>query len=77
MFFDVTTIDADYVSDQMWADLTGGIGKSKTWVLAIDANGVSKGGFTSPIYFGGTGWEWDPAFADISYQVSLPEIMVL
>ena len=66
--FDVTTIDAEYVSGQMWTDLTGGIGKSKTWVLAIDANGVSKGGFTSPFYFGGTGWEWDPNFSDIGWS---------
>src|ERR1035437_757200 len=65
--FDVTTIDAAYVSGQMWTDLTGGIGKSKTWVLDLDANGVSKGGFTSPFYYGGTGWEWDPAFSDIGW----------
>jgi hypothetical protein len=66
--FEVTTIDADYVSGPMWVNLTGGLGKSKTWVLAIDANGVSKGGFTSPFYFGGTGWEWDPAFSDIGWS---------
>ncbi|MDD4968922.1 MAG: hypothetical protein PHT07_05795 [Paludibacter sp.] len=65
--FEVTTIDADYVSGPMWVNLTGGLGKSKTWVLAIDADGVSKGGFTSPFYFGGTGWEWDPAFSDIGW----------
>ena len=64
--FEVTTIDADYVSGQMWTDLTGGINKSKTWVLDLDANGVSKY-FTSPFYYGGTGWEWDPAFADIGW----------
>ena len=73
--FDVTTIDEAYVSGQMWIDLTGGLGKSKTWVLDLDAKGVSKY-FTSPFYFGGTGWEWDPAFADIGWLVSLPEIMV-
>lgn len=64
--FDVTTIDANYVSGPMWTNLTGGIGQSKTWVLDLDANGKSKY-FTSPFYFGGTGWEWDPNFSDIGW----------
>lgn len=64
--FEVKTIDEAYVSGQMWTDLTGGLGKSKTWVLDIDANAVSKG-FAGPFYFGGTGWEWDPAFKDIPW----------
>lgn len=64
--FDVTTIDADYVSGPMWTNLTGGIGKSKTWVLDLDAKGVSKY-FTCPFYFGWTGGGWDPAFADIGW----------
>jgi hypothetical protein len=53
----------------MWTLLAGGLGKSKTWVLALDANGaVTKGGFfVGPFYFGGTGWEWDPAFSDIGW----------
>ena len=62
----ISTIDAAYVSDPKWAYLTGGLGKSKTWVLDLNANGVSKY-FTSPFYYGGTGWEWDPAFADIGW----------
>ena len=65
--FDVTTIDADYVSDPMWTNLTGGIGKSKTWVLDLDANGVSKY-FAGSMYYGGTGWEWDPAWKDIGWS---------
>ena len=64
--FEITTIDADYVSGQMWIDLAGGLGKSKVWVLDLDANAKSKY-FTSPFYYGGTGWEWDPAFADIGW----------
>ncbi|MDD5186274.1 MAG: hypothetical protein PHS84_13525 [Paludibacter sp.] len=69
--FEVTTIDAAYVSGQMWTDLTGGINKSKTWVLDLDANGVSKY-FLGPFYYGGidakTGpWEWDPKFSDIGW----------
>jgi len=70
--FDVTTIDADYVSGSMWTYLTGGINKSKTWVMDLDANGVSKY-FTCPFYFAGlnadgSGWEWDPNFADIGWS---------
>ena len=64
--FEITTIDAAYVSGQMWINLAGGLGKSKTWVLDLDANGKCKY-FTSPFYYGGTGWEWDPAFADIGW----------
>ncbi|MGD9928374.1 MAG: hypothetical protein AB7U05_00025 [Mangrovibacterium sp.] len=64
--FTLTTVDEDFVSDPMWTFLTGGIGQSKTWVLDLDANGVSKY-FAGPFYFGGTGWEWDPAFSDIPW----------
>lgn len=63
----ISTIDADYVSDQMWTDLTGGLGNSKTWVWDIDANSVSKY-FVGPFYFGGTGWEWGPALKDIGWS---------
>jgi hypothetical protein len=62
----ITTIDQKTVSDPMWIKLTGGLGKSKTWVLDLDANGVSKY-FSGPFYFGGTGWQWDPAFKDIPW----------
>lgn len=63
----ITTIDQKTVSDPMWIKLTGGLGKSKTWVLDLDANAVSKY-FAGPFYFGGTGWEWDPAFKDIGWS---------
>ncbi len=55
----INTIDKEYVSDTTWTDLTGGLGNSKTWVMDLDANGVSKY-FTSPVYFGSTTGEWDP-----------------
>jgi hypothetical protein len=39
----ITTIDEKTVSDPMWIKITGGgLGKSRTWVLDLDANGVSK-----------------------------------
>ena len=63
----ITTIDQKTVSDPMWIKLTGGLGHSKTWVLDIDAASVSKF-FAGPFYFGGTGWEWDPAFKDIGWS---------
>jgi hypothetical protein len=62
----INTLDQHAVSDPMWVNLTGGYGKSKTWVMDLDANGVSKY-FSSPFYYGGTGWEWDPAFKDIGW----------
>ncbi|WP_205513600.1 hypothetical protein [Longitalea arenae] len=63
----ITTIDEKTVSDPMWIKLTGGgLGKSRTWVLDLDANGVSKY-FKGPFYFAGPGWVWDPAFKDIPW----------
>jgi len=62
----VNTLDQAAVSGPLWVNLTGGNGKSKTWVLDLDANGVSKY-FGGPFYYGGTGWEWDPAFKDIGW----------
>jgi hypothetical protein len=63
----ITTIDKNAVSDPMWIKITGGgLGNSRTWVLDLDEKGVSKF-FAGPFYFGGTGWEWDPAFKDIGW----------
>jgi len=58
--FEVTTIDEAYVNGPMWTNLAGGFGKSKTWVLDIDANGKSKY-FVGPMFFAGPyySWEWD------------------
>jgi len=62
----ISSLDQNAVNKPMWISLTGGYGKSKTWVLDLDAAGVSKY-FTSSFYFGGTGWEWDPNFKDIGW----------
>lgn len=62
----INSIDQNTVSQPMWIQLAGGLGNSKTWVLDLDAAGKSKF-FTSPFYFGGTGWEWAPNFSDISW----------
>ena len=55
----ITSIDATTVSDPLWVKLTGGLGKSKTWRLDLDANGKSKY-FGGPVYFAGENmsWEW-------------------
>ena len=63
----ISSLDQNAVNTPMWTALTGGFGQSKTWVMDVDAKGVSKY-FTSPFYFGGTGWEWDPAFKDIGWS---------
>jgi hypothetical protein len=61
----ITTLDQNAVSTPQWTALTGGFGKSKAWVLDLDANGVSKF-FGGPIYFGGNSggaWEWDAGWS--------------
>jgi hypothetical protein len=63
----IDALDQNAVSTPMWIALTGGYGQSKTWVMDLDAAGVSKY-FTCSFYFGGTGWEWDPAWKDIGWS---------
>lgn len=58
----ISTLDSTAVSTPEWTNLTGGYGKSKTWVLDLTSSGTSKL-FNGPIYFGGTGWEWDAGWA--------------
>jgi len=57
----INTLDSLAVSTPEWTNLTGGYGKSKTWVLDLTPTGTSKL-FNGPVYFGGTGWEWDAAW---------------
>lgn len=54
----VTTIDEKYVSDPLWALLTGGLGNEKTWYLDLDANAKSKY-FAGPMFFYGTNDSWE------------------
>lgn len=58
----ITTLDKNTVSTPMWVNLSGGYGNSKTWVLDLNDKGVSKF-FGGPIYFAGTGWEWDAGWS--------------
>ena len=47
--FTIDKMNVALLSDPLWNYLTGGVGKSKTWVLDIDANGTA-------VYFGGPKW---------------------
>lgn len=55
----VTEDNLSYVDDPLWTALSGGVGNEKTWLLDLDAEGVSKY-FLSPLYFSGNelGWEY-------------------
>ncbi len=53
----ISTNNLLYVDDPMWTMLTGGVGNSKTWLLDLDENGVSKY-FAGPLYFYGTDNGW-------------------
>lgn len=50
---ELTTNNLSYVEDPLWTLLSGGQGNSKTWLLDLDADGVSKY-WEGPMYFGGT-----------------------
>lgn len=53
----VTEDNLNYVDDPLWDALTGGVGNSKTWLLDLNAEGVSKY-FVGPQYFYGTDMGW-------------------
>ncbi len=48
----------EFYKDPVFKLLTGGIGKEKTWVLDLDAKGVSTK-FKGPLYFAGMDYGWD------------------
>lgn len=53
----VTEDNLNYVNDPLWTMLSGGVGNSKTWLLDVDAEGVSKY-FVGPMFFYGTDNGW-------------------
>jgi hypothetical protein len=53
----VTQDNLNYVNDPLWNLLSGGVGHSKTWLLDLNADGVSKY-FIGPMYFYGTDNAW-------------------
>lgn len=56
--FTIDDFCADFIQDNMWALVSGGVGNSKTWVLDLDAEGFSRH-FVGPIYFFTLGYCWD------------------
>lgn len=55
---ELTTNNLNYVNDELWTFLSGGVGKEKTWLLDLDADGLSKH-FKGPLYFYGTDDSWE------------------
>ena len=56
--FTIDDFCSDFVSDELWTILTGGVGKSKKWYLDLDANEVCRY-FVGPLYFYGTADNWN------------------
>ncbi len=56
--FHINQMNPSLISDPTWTLLTGGIGKSKTWVLDLDADGNSIK-FGGPKWFYTSGQNWD------------------
>jgi hypothetical protein len=51
--FTVNKMCTDFISDERWNLLAGGVGKSKSWVLDLDASGTCRY-FSGPLFFYGT-----------------------
>lgn len=49
----------EFIQDELWTMIAGGAGKSKTWLLDIDAEGKTYSPFKSPIFYFNTGYTWD------------------
>jgi hypothetical protein len=86
VFVNLTTNNLMYVDHPLWTLLTGGVDKEKTWVLDLNADGVSKY-FDGPLYFYGTDngwinedgsncygsdcWNWNPAYKGNEWLMSV------
>lgn len=76
--FTVDNIYPEFIENELWSFLAGGIGESRTWYLDLDADGVSRY-FAGPLYFYGTDngwlgdcygddcWNWNPDYAGNSW----------
>lgn len=53
-FFSIEEMNTDLISDPTWTILTGGVGKSKTWVLDMDPTDGK------PLWFVGLKWFFTP-----------------
>lgn len=66
--FTIDAFCADFVTDEEWSLISGGVNESKKWFLDIDANGVSRY-FSGPVYFYGLDDSWET----VTEGVKLPE----
>ncbi len=56
--FDIKDLKPELLENPLWGIISGGVGKSKTWVLDINAEGQCKY-FVGPLYFYGTYDNWN------------------
>ncbi|WP_352422028.1 hypothetical protein [Proteiniphilum sp.] len=66
--FKVDNFYAEFVSDELWELLSGGVGNAKTWYLDLDAYGLSRY-FVGPLFFYGTDDSWET----VTNGVKLPD----
>lgn len=66
--FTIDDFYAEFVSDDLWKLISGGVGNSKTWYLDLDENGLSRY-FVGPMYFYGTADSWET----VTNGVKLPD----
>ncbi len=57
-YFTIKDFCADFVTDDLWTYISGGVGNSKKWFIDLDENGVSRY-FNGPVYFYGTDDSWE------------------
>lgn len=56
--FDIKNLKPELLENPLWNIVSGGVGKSKKWVLDINAEGQCKH-FVGPLYFYGTDHNWN------------------
>ena len=66
--FTIKDFYAEFVSNELWRLLSGGVGNSKTWYLDLDENGLSRY-FVGPLFFYGTDDSWET----VTNGVTLPD----
>lgn len=56
--FTIDDFYAEFVNDELWTLISGGVDKEKTWYLDLDEEGLSRY-FVGPLYFYGTDDNWE------------------
>ena len=68
--FTVDDFCAEFVEDDLWTYISGGVGYSKRWYIDLDENGVSKY-FAGPVYFYGTDDSWETVTNGVSLDTDV------